>query len=299
MKLKLGDAIKEARITKNLTQSELAEGICTQATISNLEHNTSIPTVATLRSIAAKLMLNFNDLVAYYPAGSGSIDILMESKKFLRNRKYREAKKILTDNIDEKKLDVNEFKEYQYYLGICSLIGENDSKEAMYHFNLGMQEQSTLSSKLTEALTINGIAVAYFNLKELEKAKVYFEKAIKLLEEVRSMDDPYLDLKECVKIYYNTAKYYSFVEEFSKAIELCSIGISLQQQEGDYTGLEVLYYEKGFNLAKINELEQAKKMYFVALGLSEINSHEALIEQILIDAEEYNLNPIEYQKKDS
>lgn len=84
MKLKLGDAIKEARIKKNLTQSDLAEGICTQATISNLEHNTSIPTVETLRSIAAKLMLNFNDLVAYYPARSGNIDILMESKKLLR-----------------------------------------------------------------------------------------------------------------------------------------------------------------------------------------------------------------------
>ena len=35
---KLGEKIKNIRRSKGLTQNELAEGICTQATVSNLEN---------------------------------------------------------------------------------------------------------------------------------------------------------------------------------------------------------------------------------------------------------------------
>ncbi|MBC9789459.1 helix-turn-helix transcriptional regulator, partial [Carnobacterium maltaromaticum] len=48
MTTKIGEAIKKKRLVGGLTQAELAEGICTQATISNLESKGSLPTTSIL-----------------------------------------------------------------------------------------------------------------------------------------------------------------------------------------------------------------------------------------------------------
>ncbi|CCO13055.2 helix-turn-helix family protein [Carnobacterium maltaromaticum LMA28] len=51
----LGDVIKEKRLAKGLKQGELAEGICTQATISNLENKSGMPNLPILIAIANRL----------------------------------------------------------------------------------------------------------------------------------------------------------------------------------------------------------------------------------------------------
>lgn len=55
MTTKIGEAIKKKRLVGGLTQAELAEGICTQATISNLESKGSLPTTSILLKITDKL----------------------------------------------------------------------------------------------------------------------------------------------------------------------------------------------------------------------------------------------------
>ncbi|WP_233637871.1 helix-turn-helix transcriptional regulator [Carnobacterium maltaromaticum] len=65
MTTKIGEAIKKKRLVGGLTQAELAEGICTQATISNLESKGSLPTTSILLKITDKLNIEFNEIYEY------------------------------------------------------------------------------------------------------------------------------------------------------------------------------------------------------------------------------------------
>lgn len=57
-----GQKVKETRIVKGVTQKGLAEGICTQATISNLENGSSFPGLGTLLAIASRLDIDFSEI---------------------------------------------------------------------------------------------------------------------------------------------------------------------------------------------------------------------------------------------
>lgn len=293
--MNVGTMIKDARRAKGLNQQELCEGICTQATISNLESNRTLPNAQTLKLIADRLMIDFNELMDLFPNKNGKNEILQSAKVSLRMKNYEEVRKILIKNSNLKKLSNNEVKEYHYYLGMAELLGNNNVPDAMYHFNLGLQVVHN-KMDLIGISTLNGIGYAYFMNKESEKAKFYFEKSLTQLEEMRSGDDKFLDLVEFSKIYYHSAKYYTHVNEYNKANDLLSKAIDLQKKEKKLPGLEMLYFEKGVNFALFNELSSARKMFFIALGLCEINSNEILITRILKEAKELGLNSIAYEK---
>lgn len=65
---KIGEAIKEFRLSRGLTQSQLAEeaGISTSL-LSKIEINNKEPTLSTLLKICYKLKINIDDLLAQSP----------------------------------------------------------------------------------------------------------------------------------------------------------------------------------------------------------------------------------------
>lgn len=54
----LGAKLKNARIAKGLSQKELAEGICTQATISQMENHNKVPTMSIFVDICKRLEIS-------------------------------------------------------------------------------------------------------------------------------------------------------------------------------------------------------------------------------------------------
>ena len=62
MTTKIGEEVKSKRLNRGLTQSQLAEDICTQATISNLENGASVPTISILLKLAERLNIEFSNI---------------------------------------------------------------------------------------------------------------------------------------------------------------------------------------------------------------------------------------------
>ncbi|WP_332527025.1 helix-turn-helix transcriptional regulator [Vagococcus sp.] len=81
--------------------------MCTQATISNLESNRTLPNAQTLKLIADRLMIDFNDLMDSLPNKN---EILQLAKASLRMKDYEKVRKILIKNSNLKKLSNNEVK---------------------------------------------------------------------------------------------------------------------------------------------------------------------------------------------
>lgn len=292
----LGTFMKSARKSKGFKQKDLAEGICTQATISNLEKNTGLPSIQTLVALSDRLSIDFSMLVEYLPNKNSKIELFQVAKEFLRKQDYVELKKVVTKTIKPNELTTNEVKEYRYFAGMVALYGEKNFNEALYQFNVGLHEGYNNKTRMIETLTLNGIGMAYFLNKEVEKAEIYIKKAVSQLDEMTSGNLQLGDLNEGVLIYSTTASYYSYMKDYKKANNLYMKAINLQKRVSVLFGVDKIYYERGVNLAKMGDLTQAKKMFFIGLGIAEMNANNLLIDEILEAAKSFGFESIQYEK---
>lgn len=99
----LGEEIKRLRKTNNLSQAQLAEGICTQATISGIEAGKGYPSVDILYilSIRLKVSLDYffkillNDAQGYIQETEHMLEDLMKKKD------YKETFEITTNELKQ------------------------------------------------------------------------------------------------------------------------------------------------------------------------------------------------------
>lgn len=290
--IKLGDKIKKIRLENGLTQAELADGICTQASISNLENNTSTPSLMILLEIGNRLNIELNELSEYAIEQANPIVTVFKQVQDLRSQfKLKEACDLIKKEIDVKKLKTNqEKKQYYYYLGITSLLGYNKISDATYNFNLGLQLEIEPQLEFLDILITNGIGLSYFMNSEEEKALIYFEKSLTGLDEFMKRTVSLDESIEITKLYYTSANFYSKIKEYNKAIDLCTEGIKVQQNYHISYDLERLYYEKAFNLAQLGKLTEAKENYSFAESLAKMSGNDLVVEVIQKDMEHFNLN---------
>ncbi|WP_197093061.1 helix-turn-helix domain-containing protein [Carnobacterium maltaromaticum] len=294
--MNLGLFIKNARRAKGFTQAECAKGICIQATISNLESDKGIPSVQTLVALADRLDIDFNDLVVYLPSKNSKIELLLETRELLRKQDYVELKKALMKIKNPDDLTTFEVKEYRYLMGMVALYGEEEYDEALYQFNVGLQEGSKQTTRMIETLTLNGIGTAYFLNNEVEKAAIYIKNSVSQMDGMMSENVQQVELNDSVQIYSTAAAYYSYMKDYAKATSLYNKVSFLQKNESKLFGVDTIYYERGVNFAKMGDFVQAKKMFFIGLGIAEMNTNKVLINQILGVAKEFKLDPIQYEK---
>ncbi|WP_317914282.1 helix-turn-helix transcriptional regulator [Carnobacterium maltaromaticum] len=288
----LGDLIKAKRLENGLTQAELAAGICTQASISNLEKNQRIPPLMTLLAIGNRLNLNFDELSDYaIEQENPTSDVFNRVRTLRKQFKLKEAYDLIIEELPLDKLKTyHKKKQYYYYLGITGLLGYNKISEAHYNFNLALSSESEPNLDFYDILTINGIGLAYYFESEEEKARTYFEKSLVQLDQFMSQMVSLDESIEITKLYYATAKFYSEIKEYSKAVDLCSLGMQVQLDQHVNYELEMLYYEKAFNLAKLNKKSEAEECYYYATALAKMINNTMVVETIKENIIKFRLN---------
>lgn len=292
----LGEVIKEKRLAKRLKQGELAEGICTQATISNLENKSGMPNLPILMAIANRLDIDFSELSDYTLMNSNyNAAIFNQVKQLCATYKHREAHDLLVKEIDIKKLEKSyEIKRYHYYLGLTELIANKNFIDAHYYFNLVLSDKSETNIELIDVLATNGVGIAYVLNSELDKALTYYEKALSQLEELIENLGEIRDSVDITSVYFNCAKFYSQIEHYERAVDLCNLGIALQQMNHTNFELDRLFYEKAFNLAKSGKMKEAEEFYFHAASVARLNKNKIVTEAIAMDMSEFKLNRYNY-----
>lgn len=239
-----GALLKEYRKKKGLTQVQLAEGICEQATVSNIENKNMSPGINILSVLCKKLNVEISDILVETEEDKIRKK-LSEIQSLNAVSKYKESYEIL-QTVDQKKVSNSDLlNQILFYQGLLDHLYAKKEDAALFYFNQVLEQ--TTETDIHHLQAAANVAMIYLAKGELDFAKVYVERTLKILN-----DTDFDNLMVCA-VYYNIATYYSKIENYEKAIQLCEKGIEYNKKHKSTHSLEYLLYEIAFCHKQLGE----------------------------------------------
>lgn len=271
-----GDIVRSIRKQKKMSQIVLANGICTQGTISNIENRNVCDSIEILDAVCKRLNIDLESVLE--DNNEKNLSLLLNQVEDLCNAlEYKKAHDLLTAST----ISVHDFKNKEleirwlYFMGTTSLIGLNDTTGSLFYFHRA-SELGTANSIYT-TLSVNSLGIFYEMAGELDKAKIYYEQSMTMLAEM-TVDIPI----EATKIYFNTAKFYSSIQEFELAYQIARQGLELNKVYQSLYMLDLLAYEEAYNnFMKSKELNSPD--FTKAKIFAEFNNNENILSVIAND----------------
>lgn len=159
--------------------------------------------------------------------------------------KYKESYEIL-QKIDQKKVSNSDLlNQILFYQGLLDHLYAKKEDAALFYFNQVLEQ--TTETDIHHLQAAANVAMIYLAKGELDFAKVYVERTLKILN-----DTDFDNLMVCA-VYYNIATYYSKIENYEKAIQLCEKGIEYNKKHKSTHSLEYLLYEIAFCHKQLGE----------------------------------------------
>lgn len=139
--IELGRKIKEARISKKMTQSEVVGNFITRNMLSQIESGNASPSIKTLEYISGVLNIPLNQLMSedeYIPSDSNStaFNTYLKAKSLFKSEKYAEALNCLNTINDDSSPLYDEVifitAKCYYYMAEKNVLENNMSDAASY-----------------------------------------------------------------------------------------------------------------------------------------------------------------------
>lgn len=262
--------IKFYRLEKNLTQKQLAEGICAQSVISKIEKEGIYPTIDIFSKIVNKLeipsnlvlqMLNINESLESISSNSINIKKLKE----LSERRDLDTIELLLNNIDTTSLKSDYEKYYVQYLRIAIEKDFNIIIEKLHNLVITMNNNNYNNIEFLADIYIL-LAGSYLELNQYEEAEIYINKITSFLNKI----DSYTFFN---KYAYTASLINYYLENYQTSIDFANKGIQHSVKYGILFYLSDLLYIKSKNLYKENMFDEAYKYCLESISLFTINNN--------------------------
>lgn len=259
--MELGKSIKYLRTNLELTQKQLAEGICSQSLLSRVEQGLEIPSVIIVHNICQKLGITIDTLLSTSQLDSPFIQLRKELQELFISHDFE----TLYASLHKKTLALfethSQATHYYFYLGVCELLYKHHPKNAIKH----LEEALLLNIQRTtthEALIHSYLMLAYFEdnndinaLKQLNQCLLFLHKPVET--------SPLMPT-----IYLNIARAYANQSEHLAAIEYLHLGISCCQKQNSTFQLSHLFFELGVLFIKTERKQNGIRKIKFSLELS-------------------------------
>lgn len=269
----------EVRKALNLSQMELAEGICTQATLSRFENNGQVPNLKILIKLCNRLNLPLGELfpkvgVKYTEA----TEKMNKAEFFLITSEYDQASDLLqsiaVSEIEENSLALR----FHYLNGFIMIAQQVPVTDVLFTF-----DQILLSDKddveIYRLLAYTGIGMVYSREKKLEKAEFYFSKVLEKIYAypINTMEDVW----RVLNIVFQSGTFFAQIDEIELSNALLSYAVSICSDN------HVTYYlaRAAIQLAKnaiIQEKPQQEVLELIhdARAYSKINKNTIALKEL-------------------
>lgn len=223
----LGEKIRHYRKLRGISQSELADGICTQATVSLIEKKDKIPSMETLVRICERLGITMNLVIVN--DDSQIYSIISEIKKLFYQDDYdgivAKLDKLKDININNKQ----EIKLIHFFSGLVEYEVEKNYDKAIFDFNRAMNV-NIVSVDMYDILINIYTAKAYVNKGSDDEAKVYYDQSKDLIKSsVEKINDE--NYRDSILIYANMSELALELGDNESVIEYANEGIYIARKE--------------------------------------------------------------------
>jgi transcriptional regulator with XRE-family HTH domain len=255
----IGKKIKELRKMNGLSQGELAEGICTQALISQIEKGMTCPSAEALYEISNKLGVDIN---YFFEVGaSPRMDYLQEVehqlKRIRRKAQYKEIRDIV--KIEEKnplfQMELANMQLLLWHKGIYQYEIEKNPEKAQET----LEEAFNLTTKLKKALSERELEIL-LTIGTIHASEGHLQEALDLYSRIETilMDNRELSDKAIkTRLLYNIARVKSKIGEYEESIRYCTEAIKWCLDEEHMYLLGELHYHIGYNYELQGNYSQA------------------------------------------
>lgn len=270
MKLR-GDVLKQIRRKRGLSQTALAEGICTQATISLMEKQNRLPKMDILTAICERLNIQTDRIVENEVSGiNETFNKIIDA---LTDQEYDTASNLIS-KISVKSLNSDFDKQRYYYLLGMVQIADGKIDDAIFNFELVLTQFATTSANIYLAMTTAGMALAYLKRDDKERAIRLTDRAVMLIDNKKLIGS----LHQWASINCQIAELYWRLDEPEKSIESAERGIRLCRERDSLFILDQLYTYVGRSYIKLGDKDKARENLEIAKSLS-IARHGKLNEE--------------------
>ncbi|PGA99631.1 helix-turn-helix domain-containing protein [Bacillus toyonensis] len=279
----LGITIKELRIKKNISQSELCHGICSQSQISKIEKGMIYPSSILLYQLAERLGIDPNNIFAL--TQNKKLKYVKNVKYVMRDcvkqKQYKELYEIVKKEKNENNFQSTEDKQFLIWYEAIAIFEVNRlTKTALNLLNHALKLTLTNVDFLSEREIEIMQTMAIFHAENKE-----YEKSINILRRCltnfNKLDFP-RDKEIKLKIIFNLAKISGHTNQHEEAIKYLDKGIKLTINLNTFYLLGELFYLKGQYLLKIKQHNVEDVVYNMkkALFIFELTEKEHYIQMI-------------------
>ncbi|WP_125769696.1 helix-turn-helix transcriptional regulator [Companilactobacillus furfuricola] len=280
----LGEKIRHYRKLRGISQSELADGICTQATVSLIEKKDKIPSMEILVRICERLGITMNLVIVN--DDSQIYSIISEIKKLF----YQDDYDAIVAKLDKlKDININnkqEIKLIHFFSGLVEYEVEKNYDKAIFDFNRAMNV-NIVSVDMYDILINIYTAKAYVNKGSDDEAKVYYDQSKDLIKSsVEKINDE--NYRDSILIYANMAQLALELGDNESVIDYANEGIYIARKEQSLFKLDSMYCYMAE--AGTKDGQKSDEDYIKAYVISSISDNKHVFENLKSKISKMSLN---------
>jgi Predicted transcriptional regulators len=274
-------AFIDRRKELGLSQKELSNGICTQATLSKFENNGKIPSLKILIKLCNRLGLSLDSIIGVNDSSSKKVAKEMSQAEFnLIIQEYDDAwtiiKKIDPDMLNN---DKNLLMQYYYLRGYLNVLDDGDLFDAVFDFNRILSELDIRGETIFTFLSYVGMGMVYGKQGDDSKSEYYFSKVFNNIYTM-SIDDV-SKIWRYINIIFYCAIYYSEKQDLETANTLLNYGVKICAENHVTYYIARIYAQLAMNESRVNgNNDKVQDFINKALVFSEFNGNKKEIEVI-------------------
>ncbi len=281
----IGLALRRLRKKHNLTQKDLANGICSQAEISKIESGTHSPTVDLLFALSRRLQVPIAVFLDHTEQ-QNSLRLIDDSllSKF-RNKEFNYIFNEMRKHLDTSSHNMELTLLYRYYYHLCAYrLNKTDFRTCIIELQNLSEKYSTIYYSPDMIIRIkSAIANIYYENKSYVHSLKVYEEILRL-----NFDNDEMILNK-IRIQYNFSKILIELKNPETALSYVNDGIEKSIKFKDMSLLGQLLFQKGACLELTNsDLNETTEVYEKAYLLFDLlNMVE--YKQIMLDRKRHFL----------
>jgi len=256
----LGQKIKELRIQKGLTQSDLGAGMVTPSMISQIEADKANPSHKLLQAIAEKLETPIEYFLTDMQMQIEQIATYKVARALMEAEDFEGAVPILQELMEDSIPQLHS-AEIQFDLAEC-LMQMNKLDDSLDGFDKVLSSATTRKDVYMQIMALKQLGYVEERRHNYPLAIYHWQKALDLLEKVDERD-PFL----AAEILRQLGQVYGYLGEKNDALQAYERAHQYLEHTANFKKIADLYREMGTTFKNMGEFDRASEYAQHAISL--------------------------------